>query len=37
MKPYQFDLSRLGKNEMNRLWATINKINFDESITINRR
>jgi len=35
MKPYQFDLSRLGKNEINQLWATIDKINFDGSIKIN--
>jgi hypothetical protein len=36
-KSYQFDISRLSKDEMNELWTTIDRMNFDKSIRISRK
>ncbi len=36
MKSYQFDISKLNTDATNKLWATIDKINFDDSIKISR-
>jgi hypothetical protein len=36
IRSYQFDISNLTKDEMNELWKTVDRINFDKSIKINR-
>jgi hypothetical protein len=36
LKSYQFDASRLSADKINALWRTIDKMNFDGSIKINR-
>jgi hypothetical protein len=37
LRSYHFDISRLSNDEVNELWKTIIKINFDSSIRIVRR
>jgi len=37
IKSYQFDISKVSRHEINELWATIDRINFDNSIIINRK
>lgn len=37
IRSYQFDISKLSKNEINQLWKTIDRIKFDDSIKINRK
>ncbi len=36
LKSYQFDTSRLSADKINALWRTIDKMNFDGSIKIDR-
>ena len=36
IRPYQFDISKVSKEEINELWKTIDRINFDGIIKINR-
>ena len=37
IRSYQFDISKVNKDEINELWTTIDRINFDNSIIINRK
>ncbi|MDA2921256.1 hypothetical protein MYX76_17485 [Desulfobacterota bacterium AH_259_B03_O07] len=37
IRSYQFDISKLSKDEMNELWKTVARMNFDESIKIRRQ
>jgi hypothetical protein len=37
IRSYQFDISRLSKVEMNEVWTTIYRMNFDKSIKISRK
>jgi hypothetical protein len=37
VRSYQFDISRLSKDEMNGVWKTIDRMNFDKSIKISRK
>ena len=37
LRSYQFDISNLTKDEMNELWKTVDRMNFDKSIKINRK
>jgi len=37
IRSYQFDISNVTKEEINELWTTIDRINFDNSIIINRK
>jgi hypothetical protein len=36
-RSYQFDISNLTKDEMNELWKTVDRMNFDKSIKISRK
>ncbi len=36
IRSYQFDISKVSKEEINKLWKTIDRINFDGIIKINR-
>jgi len=36
IRSYQFDISKLSNEEINQIWKTIDRINFDSSIRINR-
>jgi hypothetical protein len=37
IRSYQFDISKLNDDDVNQLWKTIDRINFDNSIRINRK
>jgi uncharacterized protein (DUF1015 family) len=37
IRSYQFDISKVNKDEINELWTIIGRINFDNSIKMNRR
>lgn len=37
IRSYQFDISKVNKGEISELWTTIDRINFDNSIKINRK
>jgi hypothetical protein len=37
IKSYQFDISGLTKGEKNEHWKTVDRMNFDNSIKINRK
>lgn len=37
IRSYQFDISKVSKEEINDLWKTIDRMNFDGSIKINRK
>ena len=37
LRSYQFDISNLTKDEKNEPWKTVDRMNFDNSIKINRK
>ncbi len=36
LRSYQFDISNLSRDEMNELWKTVDRMNFDKSMKISR-